>query len=122
MKIMHLILMPEATQLIKLRPMKEKYEAWLTCGEAYSVSLHMEAMGINSKATYVRQALLAGAPRFDLEFSTQVGSLALALNRLTAQGAANCSIDASENEKIRRLVRNLIKAINKRLRDEGKLS
>lgn len=108
--------------MIELRPMKEKYESWLTGEEAHSVSLHMEAMGITSKAAYVRQALLAGAPRFDLEFSMQVGSLALALNRLATQVAADCSIDASENEKIRRLVRNLIKAINKRLREEGKLS
>ena len=79
--------------MMQLRPLSEKFEAWLHDADVQLVRQHMGISRIRKKSEFTRAALLAGLPRLEFEQDWQVGELALAVNRLASIMAAGGSSD-----------------------------
>ena len=69
----------------------KKVEAWLTEDEWAIVQAHMNHCYVDSVASYVRQAVLAGLPSQSLRLDGLINDLVLAVNRLSRSNAAGAS-------------------------------
>lgn len=79
--------------MMELRPLSEKFEAWLQGDDVMLVQQHMEIARIRKKSEFTRATLLAGLPRIEFERDWRVGELALAVNRLASIVAAGSPSD-----------------------------
>lgn len=73
---------------------RDKFETWLTRDMMPIAELHMINSCSESKASYTREAVLAGLPALNLAWDMRINELAMALNRLSR------SVDARADEDV----------------------